>query len=243
MAGMINGISYVMAPVPGLTQDDSHVSYCNGDNLPKSCNGSPICHCPHLIELEHCKVYELMVRDQRSKFKNNVKNIEFILQYSIKYDISDLIGTTGSMTHPIHFHGYAFQVVDMGNIHQFESGRGYFANATHLPVVKDTVAIPCAGFVRLRFRACNPGYWFIHCHFEFHAHSGLRAVIKVGDRKDMPPPPPNFPKCDNFLSPVEEFDQHSAGTTIHYRSVKFGIFTFSLIILFELVVLGILRRV
>lgn len=147
------------------------------------------------------------------------------------------------MTHPLHFHGYAFQVIDIGTIDQYGSGRGYFANATHLPVVKDTVAIPCAGFVRLRFRACNPGYWLIHCHFEFHAHSGLRAVIKVGDRKNMPPPPSNFPRCDNFLSPVDEFERdHSASNSIHFESIRFSILIFCAICFYEIIVVSILIR-
>lgn len=70
--------------------------------------------------------------------------------------------------HPIHLHGHSFQVIDMGTRDQLNSGRTAFANATHAPVIKDTVVIPRGGFVRFRFRATNPGYWIFHCHFEYH---------------------------------------------------------------------------
>lgn len=76
----------------------------------------------------------------------------------------------GPVGHPIHLHGFGFQVVDMGLIEQHKSGKTAFTNATHFPVIKDTVVIPSGGFVRIRFRACNPGFWFMHCHYEFHMH-------------------------------------------------------------------------
>lgn len=33
------------------------------------------------------------------------------------------------------------------------------------PPYKDTVVLPYPGYVRLRFRADNPGFWLFHCHF------------------------------------------------------------------------------
>lgn len=69
-------------------------------------------------------------------------------------------------------------------------------------VIKDTLTIPSGGYARIRFRACNPGYWFFHCHFEFHMHLGMRAIVKVGNKSDMVPPPPNFPTCGNYLPAI-----------------------------------------
>lgn len=84
----------------------------------------------------------------------------------------------GAVGHPIHLHGFGFQVIDMGLIEQYVSGKTAFANATHFPVMKDTVVIPSGGFVRIRFRACNPGYWFMHCHFEYHMVY-IRATFSI----------------------------------------------------------------
>lgn len=92
----------------------------------------------------------------------------------------------------------------MGTMEQYQTGQTVYANATSLPVIKDTVSIPAGGFVKTRFKSCNPGYWFIHCHIEYHMHSGMTAIIKVGDKKDMVPPPIGFPQCGNYLLPISE---------------------------------------
>lgn len=110
------------------------------------------------------------------------------------------IGTAHSM----HLHGHAFQVIDMGTREQYESGRTIFANATHAPVIKDTISMRWMGYAKLRFRASNPGYWLFHCHLEFHIKSGMLLTFKVGNRTDVPPPPANFPTCGNFLTPVPD---------------------------------------
>lgn len=78
----------------------------------------------------------------------------------------------------------------------------YFSSATHLPPIKDTIIVPNNGFVRLRFKACNPGYWLMHCHLEYHMHTGMTLTIKVGSFVDMPTPPPQFPTCGHYLTPV-----------------------------------------
>lgn len=57
----------------------------------------------------------------------------------------------------------------MGTRDQLENGTTAFTNATHSPVLKDTVVVPSGGFARIRFKATNPSYWMFHCHFEYHA--------------------------------------------------------------------------
>lgn len=136
----INRIANSQSPVPGLVQDDSNVGYCNASNLPEKSDlardNKAVYHCPHRIELELDKVYEFLLIDDTT------------------YEL---------VSHPIHMHGYAFQVIDMGTLQQLESGKTPFAKATHPPVIKDTVIIPRNGFVRIRFRTTNPGYWV--CYF------------------------------------------------------------------------------
>lgn len=113
-----------------------------------------------------------------------------------------LPGASEYINHPIHLHGMAFQVIDMGTREQYESGQTAFANATHLPVVKDTVTLPSGGFLRIRFKACNPGYWLFHCHLEYHMDPGMMAILIVGNRTDTLSPPAHFPTCGNFLTPI-----------------------------------------
>lgn len=67
------------------------------------------------------------------------------------------------------------------------------------PPYKDTVVLPYPGYVRLRFRADNPGYWLLHCHFDWHLPIGMSLVIQVGDIEQMQKAPENFPRCRNYL--------------------------------------------
>jgi FtsP/CotA-like multicopper oxidase with cupredoxin domain len=32
-------------------------------------------------------------------------------------------------------------------------------------VIKDTLSVPSNGYVIFRFKADNPGWWLLHCHF------------------------------------------------------------------------------
>ena len=47
------------------------------------------------------------------------------------------------------------------------------------PPQKDTVPVPDGGFVIMRFRADNPGFWIMHCHIDFHNHAGMAVVLQV----------------------------------------------------------------
>lgn len=49
----------------------------------------------------------------------------------------------------------------------------------------------------------SSGFWFFHCHFQFHIVIGMNLVIHVGTQADLPPVPPNFPKCGHHLPPIK----------------------------------------
>lgn len=62
MVGTINKITFAGTPMPGLTQNDSSIKYCNADNKNEhNCDNDTVCHCPHLIQLELCQVYEFLL--------------------------------------------------------------------------------------------------------------------------------------------------------------------------------------
>jgi FtsP/CotA-like multicopper oxidase with cupredoxin domain len=83
------------------------------------------------------------------------------------------VTNTTKWSHPLHLHGFFFQVLD-------ESG------APVRPLAwKDTVDIPFERTVRLvvRFddREGVAGAWMLHCHVLDHAEGGLMGVVQVGD--------------------------------------------------------------
>ncbi len=69
------------------------------------------------------------------------------------------------MSHPMHLHGHAFQVVAF-------NGRR-FAGA-----VRDTVLVPPMQSVTIAFDADNPGRWAFHCHNLYHMAAGMMTTVQ-----------------------------------------------------------------
>ncbi|XP_033743268.1 L-ascorbate oxidase-like isoform X2 [Pecten maximus] len=74
------------------------------------------------------------------------------------------------------------------------------------PALKDTVLLPRQGYVVVRFKAENPGFWFVHCHMEPHQISGMSLILQEGDGEQMPTPPSTLPGCNNFFSTDDSTD-------------------------------------
>ena len=70
------------------------------------------------------------------------------------------------MSHPMHLHGHAFQVVEIDG--QCFSG-----------AKRDTVLVPANGArVTIAFEADNPGHWIMHCHNLYHMAAGMLTSFR-----------------------------------------------------------------
>ncbi|VAH81690.1 unnamed protein product [Triticum turgidum subsp. durum] len=104
----------------------------------------------------------------------------------------------GAESHPLHMHGFNFFVVGQGfgNYDPINDPAKY--NLVD-PVERNTVSVPTAGWVAVRFLADNPGVWLMHCHFDVHLSWGLSMAWMVDDgplpNQKMLPPPSDLPKC------------------------------------------------
>ncbi|MBA0741967.1 hypothetical protein Gogos_015084 [Gossypium gossypioides] len=105
-------------------------------------------------------------------------------------------GTVGTEKHPIHLHGFSFYLLG--------TGLGNYNSSTALlnlydPPYRNTVGVPVGRWAVIRFRADNPGMWFMHCHLEVHTTWGLSMAFLVkngkGKMQNLPPPPPDLPLC------------------------------------------------
>ncbi|KJH40992.1 multicopper oxidase [Dictyocaulus viviparus] len=111
--------------------------------------------------------------------------------------------------HPFHIHGTHFHVMKVGWPSYHENGTIYemnddidckgadttcdgavWKNKTWLngavpgintlnPSLRDTITLPVGGYIVVRFRASNPGWWFAHCHLILHHMSGTAYAFKV----------------------------------------------------------------
>ncbi|KAJ6481559.1 laccase [Mycena vitilis] len=89
----------------------------------------------------------------------------FILQPNEVVELR-IHGSANGITHPFHLHGHAFDIV------QSASGPVNYKN----PPRRDVIGVEAGGVV-IRFRADNPGPWFLHCHIDWHLEAGLAVVF------------------------------------------------------------------
>jgi laccase len=123
----------------------------------------------------------------------------YVLDYNSTVEIV-FQGTSmvGGIDHPMHLHGYSFYVVGSG-LGNFDRDRDPLNYNLVDPPLMETIAVPINGWTAIRFKANNPGVWFMHCHFERHVSWGMGMVFIVKNGKGRNartlPPPPDMPKC------------------------------------------------
>ncbi|XP_018803993.1 PREDICTED: laccase-5 isoform X2 [Bactrocera latifrons] len=190
LTSLIDEISYISPPSPILSQlsDVPPELFCNGDNRPVNCDNN--CQCVHKVDIPLGAVVEVVLVDEVQQT---------------------------NLSHPFHLHGSPFYVVGLGRSpdkaikkinlkHALDLDRlGMLERDFTKPTLKDTIAVPNNGYTVLRFRANNPGVWLFHCHFLFHVAIGMNLVFHIGTQEDLPPVPPNFPRCGDHLPPIKYF--------------------------------------
>ncbi|XP_068969054.1 uncharacterized protein [Bombus flavifrons] len=185
VAATFNNISYVEPSAPLLSQRSSCQTICK-ENVQNDCTEP--CTCSDVINAKLNNIVELVI-----------------------YDEVPLPG----LYHPFHLHGYEFRVFSMGDFggrnisrsdiegvidqHTQRLKNGEYSN----PPGKDTIKLINGGYAIIRFKANNPGWWLFHCHFTWHHITGMKLVIHVGDKSDLPPVPRGFPVCNNWRPAVD----------------------------------------
>ncbi|ESW18735.1 hypothetical protein PHAVU_006G065800 [Phaseolus vulgaris] len=134
---------------------------------------------------------------------SNLNTVNGTRLYRLAYNstVQLVLQDTGMLTpenHPIHLHGFNFFVVGrgQGNFNPTKDPKKF--NLVD-PVERNTVGVPAGGWTAIRFRADNPGVWFMHCHLEIHTTWGLKMAFVVdngkGPNESLLPPPSDLPKC------------------------------------------------
>lgn len=122
-----------------------------------------------------------------------VRVLEYNTQVEIVFQSTNLVA---GIDHPMHLHGYSFYVVGSG-LGNYNSSQADYNLVD--PPLQNTIAVPVNGWSAIRFKADNPGVWFMHCHFERHVSWGMGMVFIVKDGKgngqNMLPPPGDLPPC------------------------------------------------
>ncbi|KAK6524213.1 hypothetical protein TWF694_005870 [Orbilia ellipsospora] len=81
--------------------------------------------------------------------------------------------------HPFHLHGHHFQVIYASGEKKDPQTFNYYSIPvpTANPLRRDTIWLHKNEIIVLAVKLDNPGVWFIHCHNDFHAMSGMAAQM------------------------------------------------------------------
>ncbi|KAK8563855.1 hypothetical protein V6N12_035991 [Hibiscus sabdariffa] len=129
--------------------------------------------------------------------RNGTKVFRLAYNSTVQLVLQDT-GIIAPENHPVHLHGFNFFAVGkgLGNYNPKTDPQTF--NLID-PVERNTIGVPSGGWVAIRFRADNPGVWFMHCHLEVHTTWGLKMAFLVdngkGPNQSLLPPPSDLPKC------------------------------------------------
>ncbi|KAI3819571.1 hypothetical protein L1987_13412 [Smallanthus sonchifolius] len=125
----------------------------------------------------------------------SLKRLRFNSTVQIVLQNTALLGVEN---HPMHLHGFNFYVLAQGFGNYDPANDTSRFNLIN-PQERNTLGVPVGGWAVIRFRANNPGVWFIHCHLEVHLPWGLGTAFLVENggtpESTLPPPPADFPQC------------------------------------------------
>jgi hypothetical protein len=156
LVGGMNNISLAFPSFSLLTQREEikENMFCDTENLPSHCKPNSLCYCTHRIKVKLDSIVELVLVDE--------------------------VKVAGTLNHPFHLHGTHFYIMGMGNhpsgipmtvqmAKDMDARRSLVRfQSSKIPPVKDTTSIPSKGYSIVRFKADNPGFWMLHCHYEWH---------------------------------------------------------------------------
>uniref|UniRef100_A0A0L0NVV1 L-ascorbate oxidase n=1 Tax=Candidozyma auris TaxID=498019 RepID=A0A0L0NVV1_CANAR len=125
-----------------------------------------------------------------------------------------VLNNMDSGKHPFHLHGHVFQTVfrsegtdDDDNPEVYDPSNSDYEIFPKMPMQRDTVLVNPNGFIRIRFKADNPGVWFFHCHVDWHLEQGL-AIVLVEDpaliqKKQAELPVSHLEACEKLNIPTK----------------------------------------
>ncbi|KAG7942871.1 hypothetical protein I3843_15G008800 [Carya illinoinensis] len=184
LAASLNNISFELPTTDILKAYYNHIGGVYGDQFPSV---------PPL--LYNFTADDLPTFLQTPKTGTEVRVLEYNSTVELVFQGTNLGAGT---EHPMHIHGYSFYVVGwgFGNFDKDKDPLGY--NLVD-PPLQNTIAVPKNGWAAIRFKANNPGVWFMHCHLERHLSWGMDTafIVKNGHYPEaqLISPPPDMPPC------------------------------------------------
>ncbi|KAK9914680.1 hypothetical protein M0R45_038442 [Rubus argutus] len=184
LAASVNNISFMTPTIDILQAYYYHVNGVFGTRFP---NFPPL--------LFNFTAQDLPLYLQTPKRSTEVKVLEYNATVELVFQGTNVVSGDD---HPMHLHGFSFYVVGWG-LGNFDKDKDPLTYNLVDPPLKNTITVPVNGWTAIRFKADNPGVWFMHCHLDRHMSWGMDVTFIVKNGKETQaqilPPPPDMPPC------------------------------------------------
>lgn len=184
LAASLNNISFVNPKIDVLDAYYQHISGVYGDGFPSE----P----PFYFNFTGDNFPRSLLFPRNA---TEVRVLEYNATVEIVFQGTNLVA---GENHPMHLHGQSFYVVGQG-FGNYDKKKDPSTYNLVDPPYQNTVGVPKNGWTAMRFKASNPGVWFMHCHLDRHLSWGMDTVfiVKNGPNPDeqIRPPPSDVPPC------------------------------------------------
>lgn len=196
----VNNIQFLQPTVSALSQSNEIIKPCS-----KSvCKGNKTCTCTNILDVIHNNTVQFVFMNMGKRQSWHTISMHGHSFYVLKMGFANYNKTTGefiSQNEDITCGGNATEDETFCNEPSWSNPEWRNGNVSGLnladPPRKDTVVVPYGGYVVLRIKADNPGFWMIKSNSLLESLNGM-AVLMNESFSFLPDVPKNFPTCRNF---------------------------------------------
>lgn len=196
----VNNIQFLQPTVSALSQSNEIIKPCS-----KSvCKENKTCTCTNILDVIHNNTVQFVFMNMGKRQSWHTISMHGHSFYVLKMGFANYNKTTGefiSQNEDITCGGNATEDETFCNEPSWSNPEWRNGNVSGLnladPPRKDTVVVPYGGYVVLRIKADNPGFWMIKSNSLLESLNGM-AVLMNESFSYLPDVPKNFPTCRNF---------------------------------------------
>lgn len=196
----VNNVQFLQPTVSALSQPNEIVKPCSKSG----CKGNETCTCTNILDVIHNNTVQFVFMNMGKRQTSHTISMHGHSFYVLKMGFANYNETTGeyiSQNEDIKCEGNATEDEAFCNKPSWTNPEWRNGNVSGLNLVdppqKDTVVVPYGGYVVLRFKADNPGFWMIKSNSLPESLNGM-TVLMNESFSYLPDVPKNFPTCRNF---------------------------------------------
>lgn len=173
ITGHVNGVSLKLPSVSALTQPKEIDVFCDQSH---NCGPDRLCFCNRPLDVNFDDVVQInFINMGVLSILHHSMHIHGYAFYVVNTGYGEINQITGVLAENSDVNCNSANITtslcnnDVTWTNRTWKGDNIQDMKINKAIRKDTVVVPAKGYVTVRFKANNPGLWFIHCHQEVHS--------------------------------------------------------------------------